>query len=53
MNRRHFLQTVTTVAATSALPTSTAFSALKASASTKPRSISRFGDGRDWFFGTM
>lgn len=50
MNRRHFLQTVTTLAAASALPTSSAFGAAKALLSAKPRGISRFGDGRDWFF---
>jgi alpha-L-fucosidase len=50
MNRRHFLQTVTTLAAASALPTSSALGAVKASPSTKPRGIPRFGDGRDWFF---
>jgi alpha-L-fucosidase len=66
MNRRHFLQTVTTVAAASALPTSSALDAANASSSTKPArraartrsgptdlgrgSIPRFGDGRDWFF---
>ena len=50
MNRRHFLQTVTTVAAASALPTSSAPGAAKASPSAQPRDIPRFGDGRDWFF---
>ena len=52
MNRRHFLQTATTLAAASALPSSSssALGAAKASPPAKPRGIPRFGDGRDWFF---
>jgi len=50
MNRRHFLQTVTTLAAASALPASSASNAAKTSPPAKPRGIPRFGDGRDWFF---
>ncbi|MCL5281421.1 MAG: alpha-L-fucosidase, partial [Planctomycetes bacterium] len=50
MNRRHFLQTVTTLAAASALPASSASNAGKTPPAAKPRGIPRFGDGRDWFF---
>ena len=52
MNRRHFLQTVTTLAAASAWPETAVFAAEKTSSPSAPRakSIPRFGDGRDWFF---
>ncbi len=50
MNRRHFLRTVTTLMAASALPTSSALGAAKATSSAQSRGIPRFGDGRDRFF---
>jgi len=53
MHRRHFLRTVSTLAAVSALPSRRLFAAAKgnlAPAASRPKGIARFGDGRDWFF---
>jgi alpha-L-fucosidase len=53
MNRRAFIQTVSTLAVASALPQSRQLSAAEASpVAGAPRAlvIPRFGDGRDWFF---
>lgn len=52
MNRRRFLHSISGLAAGAALPPGSAFAAGKNSVPTAPRSngITRFGDGRDWFF---
>ena len=53
MNRRAFIQTVSTLAAASAFPASRLLAAAEATpAGGAPRAqgIPRFGDGRDWFF---
>jgi hypothetical protein len=53
MNRRHFIHTLTNLAAVTTLPvTGSAASTEKPAtlADPRPKMIPRFGDGRDWFF---
>ena len=53
MNRRHFLHTLTGLAAAGALPAPRLLAAADkptASAAARATGVPRFGDGRDWFF---